>query len=197
VCQMGAPTLRRNPTCTGRQSARQSADRSETSRSSPTTRPKGVCDDGNRFSDRPLDISGLLTEGPTLLALSWDAHEEGAWDMNALASAGLSVVGALLYFLIRARKRRPRDEYKEALRELSGPREGFEPIEPEGDAQQAFDRVVDQAAKGLNLVHAVFSALIVGVVVYLTVVDSVTRIVVLITLAVLGAIWVVGKRAGK
>jgi hypothetical protein len=117
-------------------------------------------------------------------------------NLPALGSAALALAGALIYFLIRARKNRPRDKYKEALRETSGPAEGFDPIEPEGDPQEALDRTVDGISRGFDILNACLSILIVGLVIVMAFTDQVTRIVVLVLLAVLVTIWVVGRKLG-
>ncbi len=118
-------------------------------------------------------------------------------DSPAMGSAALALAGALIYFLIRARRYRPRDEYKETLREFSGPADGFEAIEPEGDPQETLDRTVDRISRGFDIVNAGFSILIVGLVIFLAFTDPITRIVVLVLLVVLVTIWVVGRRLGK
>ncbi len=62
---------------------------------------------------------------------------------------------------------------------------------------EAFDRSVDSISRGFDIVSAITSAFVVGLVVYFAIVDSVTRIVFIILLVLLGTIWFVGKRIGK
>jgi len=118
-------------------------------------------------------------------------------DTSATTASVLAIVGVLVFYLVRARRNRPVDKYKEALRQLSGPEEGCEPIEPAGDPHNIFDGAVDSISRGFNILNVFLSALIVGVVVYLAFVDPITRIVVLIVSAIMGIIWVVGRRMGK
>jgi len=118
-------------------------------------------------------------------------------DSPALGSAALALAGALIYFLIRARRYRPRDKYKQTLRELSGPADGFEAIEPDGDPQEALDRAVNGVARGFDIIHLVLAALLVGFVIFMAFFDPITRIVVLVVLSIMGLIWIIGKKLGK
>jgi hypothetical protein len=118
-------------------------------------------------------------------------------DQSATTASALAIIGVLIFYLVRARKNRPVDKYREALRELSGSEEGSEPIDPAGDPHETFDRVVDGVSRGFNILNLFLSVLIVGLVVYFAVVDPITRIVVFVVLAIMGIIWLVGKRMGR
>jgi len=118
-------------------------------------------------------------------------------ESTALDSAALALAGALVYFLICARRNRPRDKYKDTLRELSGPTDGYEAIEPAGDPQEAIDRTVDSVSRGFDIVNVIQAIFLVGVVIFLAVTDPITRIIVLAVLAVLTTIWIVGRKLGK
>lgn len=114
-------------------------------------------------------------------------------DTSSALSAAITLVGVLLWLLVRARRKRRKDPYEETLRKLSDEGRSAQPIRPSGDLQEAFDEGVDQLARGCNLFHTIVGVLVLGVVIYVALTDVITRYILLGTFGVITIIWLVWR----